>query len=123
MGFFKKLFGKDESKVEAFVATPTQEVSGIPPIVVQAIENLFPSSDDQKQAFNSVLKLEETGRAFRDPRLLLALLSYSNGNLENLQTAILQTAPQFWGEEVAPIFPKMKNAEEWVKSITKSKIW
>jgi len=64
--------------------------------------------------------LEETGRAFRDPRLLLALLSYSVGKIENLQTAALQTAPQFWGEEIAPIFPKMKAAEEWVKSITKS---
>ena len=118
MGFFKNLF----STGEAFVPMPTQEIPGIPPIVVQAIENLFPNSDNQKHAFNCVLKLEETGRAFRNPRLLLALLSYSTGKIENLQTAALQTDPRFWGEEIAPIFPKMKAAEEWVKSITRSQV-
>ena len=46
MDFFKKLFGKDEK----FVPTPNQQVTGIPPIVVQAIENLFPNIDSQKYA-------------------------------------------------------------------------
>ena len=118
MSFFKNLF----SKGEEFIPTPTQEVPGIPPIVVQAIENLFPNVDDQKNAFDCVLKLEERGRAFRDPRLLLALLSYSAGKIEKLQTAASQTHPHFWGDEIYPIFPKMRDAEEWVRSITKPKI-
>ena len=118
MGFFKNLFGKGES----FVATPTQEVPGIQPIVVQAIENLIPNIDDQKLAFTCVLELEKKGRTFRDPRVLLALLSYSAGKIENLRAAAAasHTDPRFWVEDIEPIFPKMKAAEEWVMSITKS---
>jgi hypothetical protein len=53
---------------------------------------------------------------------LLALLSYSNGKRENILEA---NSPlignyHFMMDEIEPIFPKMKNAEEWVKSITKS---
>jgi hypothetical protein len=119
MGFFKNLFGKGES----FIPTPTQEVSGIPPIVVQTVEILFPNIDEQKQAFTCILELGKEGRAFRDPRLLLALLSYSDGKIRELQTAASRTSsPHFWGEEIAPIFPKMKAAEDWVKSIAKSQV-
>jgi hypothetical protein len=122
MGFFKNLFGKGESKGESFVPTPTQEVPGIPPIVVQAIEILFPNIDYQKLAFDCVLELEKKGRTFRDPRLLLALLSYSGGNIDSLRYAASQTHPHFWIEEIEPIFPKLKAAEEWVNSITKSQV-
>jgi len=118
MGFFKNLFGKGGS----FVPTPTQEVPGLPPIVVQAMEILFPNIDDQKLAFNCVLELEKTGRTFRDPKLLLALLSYSNGNIEKLQSSASMSDYHFWVEKIEPIFPKMKAAEEWVKSITKSQV-
>jgi hypothetical protein len=115
MSFFKNLF----SKGEAFIPTPTQEVPGIPPVVVQAIENSFPNQDDRKYVFNCVLELKEEGRAFRDPRLLLALISYSKGNIETLRVAVSHTGPHFWIEEIEPIFPKMKDAEAWVKSQTK----
>jgi len=120
MGFFKNLFSKGESQGESFIPTPTQEVPGISPIVVQAIEIVFPNIDDQKLVFNCILELEKRGRTFRDPRLLLALLSYSNGNIEKLQGSASVTHYHFWVEEIEPIFPKMKAAEEWVKSITKS---
>ncbi len=38
---------------------PTQNIPGIEPIVVQAIEKLFPNIDDQKYAFNYVLAVKE----------------------------------------------------------------
>jgi hypothetical protein len=107
MSFFKNLF----SKSEPFVPTPTQTVPGLEPIVVQAVENLYPNTEDQKQAFTYLLKQSKDC----DTLLLLALLSYS------------KTAKRF--EEPAPIhdyhflvdfsFRNMKAAEKWVKSITK----
>ena len=120
MGFFKNLFSKGES----FIPTPTQEVSGIQPIVVQAIENLFPTIDDQKHAFKYVLAVQEIGRAYRDPRLLLALLFYSHGKTESLldPNSPLIRDGRFMVEEIEPIFPKMKAAEEWVKSITNNRV-
>jgi len=120
MSFFKNLFGKEKAKEEPFTPTPSQQVSGLEPIVVQAIENLYPNIEDQKNAFDYVLKLKESGRTFRNPKLLLGLLSYSKGNIENLRASSLQNHPHFWIEEIEPIFPKMKDAEEWVKSISKS---
>lgn len=119
MGFFKNLFGKGEAKGEGFVPAPTQAIPGIPPIVVQGIESVFTSMEDQKIAFNCILELEKRGRTFRDPRLLLALLSYSGGNIESLKSSASQTHPHFWIDEIEPIFPKMNAAEEWVKTITK----
>lgn len=56
MSFFKNLFGKGESEGEAFVPTPTQSIPGVEPIVVQAIENLFPNTEDQKKAFSYALE-------------------------------------------------------------------
>jgi len=120
MSIFKNLF----SKGEPFIPTPTQEVPGIEPIIVQAIENLFPNRDDQKYAFRYILVVKEIqGRPYRDPRLLLGLLSYSNGKTENLidPNSELIREPRFMGEEIYSIFPNMKAAEEWVKSITKSR--
>lgn len=43
MGFLKSLFGKkEELEGEPFLPTPTQAVPGLEPIIVQAIENLYP---------------------------------------------------------------------------------
>ena len=119
MDFFRKLF----SKGELFIPTPTQEVSGIPPIVVQAIENLFPNIDHQTIAFMYVRELKESGRAFRDAKLFLALLAYSDGEIQKLRLAVsnMRCSAHFRWEEIDPIFPKMRNAEEWVKSITKTR--
>jgi len=119
MSFFKSLF----SKGEPFVPTPTQDVPGIEPIIVQAIENLFSNSDDQKSAFKYVLVVKELGRPYRETRLLLALLAYSKGKIENLLApdSDAMREPRFLGEEVYPIFPNMKAAEEWVTSITKTR--
>ena len=48
MSFFKNLFSKGEPKGDPFIATPTQSIPGLEPIVVQAIENLYPDEEDQK---------------------------------------------------------------------------
>src|SRR5215510_10308927 len=116
MGFFKKLFSKEES----FVPTPTQQVPGLEPLVVQAIENLFPNVEDQKQAFDYSLKYTEGKK--RNTLLLLCLLSYSKGKIEklvDLNSPLLHDM-HFMVDEIQPIFPNMKAAEDWVKSTTKS---
>jgi hypothetical protein len=118
MDFFKKIFSKDE----AFVPTPNQQVTGIPPIVVQAIENLFPNIDDQQYTFQYVLQLKEKGRTYHNPRLLLAILFYSKGRIRNLLDMKAVGEYYFMMDEIEPIFPKMKDAEEWVKSITKPQV-
>jgi len=120
MGFFKKLFGSGE----AFIPTPSQSVPGIPPIVVQAIENLFPNIDDQKYVFDYVLKLKETGKTFDGYKRLLCLLSYSNGNKEKLpaiDSPVIRNY-RYLVEEIDSIFPNKKAAEEWVKSISKPQV-
>ena len=118
MSFLKNLF----SKGIAFVPTPTQQIEGIPPIVIQAIENLFPNPFDQKHVFNYVLELKKRGKTYHNPEILLELLSYSGGNIENLLdvNSPLMGDYHFMEEMIVPIFPNMKAAEEWVKSITKS---
>ena len=116
MSFFKNV----SSKGESFVPTPTQEIPGIQPIVVQAIENLFPGIDDQKYVFNYVLKLGERWRTYQQPKWLLALLYYSKGKIENLidLNSPLLTDGRFMVDEFEPIFSDMKDAEEWVKLLT-----
>lgn len=119
MSFFKNLFNKGEP----FIPTPTQEVPGIEPILVQAIENWFPNPDDQNYVFRYILAVKKIeGRPYRDPRLLLGLLAYSKGKIENLidPNSDYIREPRFMGEEIYSIFPNMKAAEEWVKSITKT---
>ena len=117
--FLKSFFENPFRK--RYIPTPSQDIPGIQPLIVQAIENLFPNRDDQKYAFDYVLKLKEKGKGY-DTKIILALLSRSNGNIENL----LGVDSPYMGnyhymeDMIVPIFPKMKDAEEWVKSITKS---
>ncbi len=115
MDFFNKFFGRDET----FVPTPNQQVTGIPPIVVQAIENLFPNIDSQKYAFDYVIQLKEKGKTYHEPRLLLAILFYSKGSIRKLPDMKAVGDYYFMMDEIEHIFPKRKDAEEWVKSITK----
>jgi hypothetical protein len=118
MSFFKNLFGKKEEG-EPFIPTPTQSIPGLAPIVVQAIENLYLDVDDQKKAFKYSLEYAEKYK--RDATIsLLSMLAYSKGKIEQLPSPQLWSDGRFNGEEISPIFSyKMKNAEEWVKSITK----
>jgi hypothetical protein len=127
MNFFKNLFSKEKPKEEAYdpyIPTPTQQIPGLEPIVVQAIESLYPNQADQKQAFEYSIRYIDYQTSSDKLVLLLALLSYSNGKIEKL----LATEPeairnyQFMLDEIAPRFPNMAAAEKWVKSIAKSQV-
>ena len=120
MGFFKKLFSRGES----FVPTPTQTVPGLDPIIVQAIENLYPNPEAQKQVFDYCLNYKEKFKdhGHGENLALLAVLKLSEGKIERL---IDLNSPyvdqyQYWFEEIYPVLPNKKAAEQWVKSITKS---
>ncbi len=109
MGFFKKLFNKEES----FVPTPTQDVPGLDPLVVQAIENLFPDTEIQKQALDFSLKFLDTKKG--NTVSLLAMLKMGVLDIDN---PLLDNG-RFWMDAMHDI-PDMKSAKKWVKSITKS---
>ena len=116
MSFFKKLFSKGES----FVPGPTQEISGLQPIVVQAIENLFPGREDQNYVFDYVRKLEGMWGTYRHPRWALAVLYYSNGKVESLIDLDWSSLmdPRFRVDEFEEIFSNKREAEEWVQLLT-----
>ena len=59
MGFFNNLFGK-RKEGEPFIPTPTQNIPGLEPIIVQAIENLYPDIEDQKKAFTYAREYKES---------------------------------------------------------------
>jgi len=115
MDFFKNLFSKDEP----FVPTPTQHVPELKPIVVQAIENLYPRKADQKKVFKYSIKYIEANR--ENTLALLSILNYSQGKIENL---VDLDSPDLYlivyHIMVDYGFPNMKTAEQWVQSITKS---
>lgn len=119
MGFFKKLFGKNETVTPA----PNQDEPELESIVLQAIENLYPNVDDQKQAIGFSNRYKKYQKA-DTVRLLLSLLHYSNGKIDKLlgteKDAIRNY--QFMLDEIAPRFPDLKAAEEWARSIKKSQV-
>jgi len=119
MSFFKNLFRKREP----FVPSPTQTIPGLEPIVVQAIENLFPDAEDQKKAFKWALDFKEkekiTPNIGDSPHIILALLSWSEGKVGKLPD---KSSPYLFMRDIYETFSSMKKAEEWVKSITKPKV-
>lgn len=116
MSFFKNLFGKEER----FVPAPTQTISGLEPIVVQAIEILYPNAEDQAKVIEYSLKIQKLKPSSLG---ILALLAQSNGSVENLKDFDPEYVKtyQFYEEQIAPVFSNKKAAEKWVKSISKPK--
>lgn len=55
MNIFKNLFGKNEDD-ESLIPMPSQQIKGIKPIVVYAVEILFSNADFRKEIFESLLK-------------------------------------------------------------------
>ena len=110
MSFFKKLFSKEEP----FTPTPTQDVPGLDPLVVHAIENLFPNIEVQNQAFDFSLKFLDSKKG--DILMLLAALSFG---IIDIDSPTLNEG-KFWMEAMSPNFSNMKAAKKWVKSRTKS---
>jgi len=121
MSFFKNLFSKDEP----FVPTPTQEVSGLEPIIVQAVENVFPNIDDQKEIFEVLSKNRKNSTVL----IILSLLSLKTENVkdckkwlqDNTSTPRTDTHDTFYHLAMDSGFHSIKDAEKWVKSITKSR--
>ena len=115
MSFLKNLFSKSES----FTPTPTTTIPGLESIVVQAIENLYPDIADQNKAFEYFLEYAKKHK--KSTLNQLSMLAYSEGKVEHLPHPGHWDDGRFNIEELSPIFSyKMKNAEEWVKSITKT---
>jgi hypothetical protein len=113
MNFFKKLFSKN-------TAPPIKNIPGIEPIVIQAVENLFPDVNTQKNTFECILEFKKDRKGVADLKTLLALLKYSNGDLELFQKSAWQSHPHFWMDEISHIFRTMEDAEKWVKSFSET---
>ena len=114
MGFFKNLIGKDET----FTPTPTQNIPGLEPIVVQVIEILFPDPGNQKQVFIYALKFKEYYNEYSDLNLLGAIAS-SDGEpkyLQNLDSDVFQNG-RFWADISIdyPQFNSTKSLQKWIK--------
>ena len=113
MNFFKKLFSKNK-------APPIKNIPGIEPIVVQAVENLFPDVNTQKNTFECILEFKKDRKGVADLKTLLALLKYSKGDLELFRKSAWQSHPHFWMDEISHIFRTMEDAEKWVKSLSET---
>ena len=113
MNFLKRLFRKN-------TAPPIKNIPGIEPIVVQAVENLFPDVNTQKNTFECILELRKDRKGVADLKTLLALLKYSKGDLELFRKSAWQSHPHFWMDEISHIFRTLEDAEKWVKSLSES---
>jgi hypothetical protein len=97
-----------------------RNIPEIEPIVVQAVEALFPDMDTRKSVFKIILQIIRERKGIADPKTQLALLRYSCGDVEKFRESAWQSHPHFWMDEIGQIFPAMKDAEAWVRSISKS---
>jgi hypothetical protein len=109
MEFIKKLFRREE----AIIPTPSQSISGLDPIVVQAIEILYPDTEMQEQAINFSLHFLKHKKG--DSLNLLAALSMG---ITDLDSPLLDNG-KFWLDVMYPDFSNMKAAKKWLKSLTK----
>jgi hypothetical protein len=96
------------------------DIPGIEPIVVQAVESLFPDVNTQKRAYEYILQIKKERQGIADLKTLLALLKYSKGDVELFRKSAWQSHPHFWMDEISHIFRTLEDAEEWAKSISKS---
>ena len=117
MSFFKNLFGDRSSKEEPFVPTPTQTIPGLEPIVVHAVERLYPSVEEQKHAFTFLLKHTKENDVLDQ----LSLVRMGIENLEKImkENPSLTIRYAIYSENG---FTNMKTATKWVQSITNSQV-
>ena len=97
-----------------------RNISGIDPIVVQAVERLIPDVDEQDVLFDYILEVTKQRKSVGDLKTLLALLKYSGGDAEKFKASAWQSHPHFWMDEISHIFRSVEEAMEWVKSLSKS---
>jgi hypothetical protein len=115
MNFFKNLFEKNDS----YVPSPIQQISGVEPIIVQAVENLFPNAEDQREIFKDLTE----NRKDVSTLIVLSLLSMSSTvkmwrDYNMLPGPIPDNTQYFIARDSG--FSTMADAEKWVKSITRS---
>ena len=113
MSFLKNLFGNRNSKEAPFV--PTQTIPGLEPIVVHAIEQLYSSLEEQKHAFAYLLKHTEAN----DTSVQLSILRMGINHLENMLGENPPVEVRYAVYSEGGMFPTMRAARNWVKSITK----
>jgi hypothetical protein len=89
-------------------------------MVVQAVENLFPDVDTQKNTFECILEFKKDREGVANLKTILALLKYSKGDLELFRKSAWQSHPHFWMDEISHIFLTLEDAEKWVKSLSES---
>ncbi|HSL42080.1 MAG TPA: hypothetical protein VK897_01535 [Anaerolineales bacterium] len=114
MRFLKNLFGNRDSNDEPFVPTPTQTIPGLEPIVVYAVEQLYPGIEEQKHAFTYLLKHTQEN----DTSVQLSILRWGIEHLENLMEKNPSVTVRYAVYSEGGMFPTMKAAKRWVKSIT-----
>ena len=111
MSFFKNLFGKDEP----FVPTPTQEVPGLDPLVVQVAETLFPNPEDQRVVFRDLLAANE------DPfnnlvTIQLNILFYSDGKIDEFSHMVIKIKDLDPHRDIWPF----KKVKAWAVNVIKA---
>ena len=123
MSIFQKLFGKKKPHEVPFIPTPTQYIPGLDPIIVQAVENLFPDKSVQEAFFEGLQKYVQNANTL----IILALLSMTKADdvvaskkyvLGTLSTHVLGTNTHYFIMRDCD-FHDLKGAEKWVRSITK----
>ena len=115
MSIIKNLFGGRSSKREPFVPAPTQVVSGLDPIVVHAVEHLYPGIKEQNHAFAFLLEHTKENEVLDQ----LSLVRMGIKNLEKImkENPSLTIRYAIYSENG---FTNLKAATRWVKSITDS---
>ena len=115
MRFFKSLFADRDSTNDSFVPVPTQTVPGLAPIVVHAVEHLYPSKIEQKHAFAFLLEHTKENEVLDQ----LSLVRMGTKNLEKImkENPSLSIGYAIYSENG---FTNLKAATKWVKSITVS---
>ena len=114
MSFFKNMFADRNAKEEPFNPTPTQTIPGLEPIVIYAVEHLYPSIEEQKNAFAFLLEHAEEHHNVLDQ---LSLVRMGIKNLEKImkENPSLTIRYAIYSERG---FTSIKAATKWVKSTT-----
>ena len=111
MSFFKRIFSKDEP----FLPTPTQEVPGLDPLVVQVAEILFPNPEDLRVVFRDLLAAKEA--PFHNlVTIQLNLLFFSDGEINQFSHMAIKM------EDLDPhrdIWP-FKKVKTWALNVIKA---
>jgi hypothetical protein len=126
MSFFKSLFAKVKPKEDPSIPAPTQNVPGLDPMIVLAIENLFPNEEVQKEFFDGIQRYIQNANTL----IVLALLSMTKADdvyaskeyvLGTLSKPVIGTNTHYFIMRDCD-FRDMTGATKWVKSIIRPQV-